>query len=54
MVEVADPLLNEHPAVAELPLGIVLDLAIDAAKMLDLVDLFDPHAAAAGRRLDQN
>jgi hypothetical protein len=54
MVVIAQTLFDEHPAIAKLAFGVVLQLAIDAAEALDLGDLLDTHAAAAGRRLDQH
>src|SRR5665647_3708173 len=54
MVIVTQALFDEHAAVSELAFGIALDLAVDAAELLDFRDLFNAHAAAAGRCLDQD
>jgi len=54
MVIIAQALFDEHTAIAELALGIVLQLPVNSPKSFYLGDLFNAHTAAAGRRLDEN
>ena len=54
VIIVPQTLFNKNTPIAELSLGIVLHLAVHPAELLNPADLLDPHAAAAGRRLDQN
>ncbi len=54
VVIVGETLFDENPAIAKLPFGIALYLAINPAKFGNLGDFFNSHAATACRCLNKN
>ena len=54
VIIVAQALLDQHSAVAKLPLCIILELAIDPTELFNFNDFFNSHAAAAGGCFNKN
>ena len=54
VVEITQALLYKHPAIPELALGIILDLAVNTAELFYPGHFFNAHAATAGSCLHQD